>query len=104
MQRFTATARSALIAATGLAALTSIGALSAPAFAEIVEDVKLVTFTLWARQDISGPLRAGNVVKAAVLLNEALAEEAEEEDPAEAGVYRLRLGEVNGARGASDGA
>ncbi len=75
MQRFTATAKSALIAATGLAALTSIGALSAPAFAEVVENVELVTYTLWARQDISGPLRAGNVVKAAGLLNEALAEE-----------------------------
>jgi len=40
----------------------------------------------------------------AAVLYEALAEEAEEEDPAEAGVYRLRLGEVKGARASSDGA
>src|SRR3954451_1044676 len=43
-----------------------------PAFAETVK------FELWSRQDPSGPLRAGNVVKAAERLNKEL--EAEGSD------------------------
>src|ERR687887_707248 len=46
----------------GLAAFTTM-----PVFAE--EKVK---FELWSRQDPSGPLRAGNVVKAAERLNKEL--------------------------------
>lgn len=55
------------LAATAIAAPFLMAA--APATAETV------TLELWARQDNSGPLRAGNVVRAAVLLNAALAAE-----------------------------
>ena len=55
------------------AAFAAVSVMStAPAMAETVE------LELWSRQDPSGPLRAGNVVKAADLLNAAL--EAEGSD------------------------
>src|SRR5215831_16530705 len=52
-----------------LAALAVIG-MSVPALAQ-----NTVKLELWSRQDPSGPLRAGNVVKAAGRLNKELASE-----------------------------
>lgn len=45
----------------------------------------------------------GRLDEAAAIF-ESIAREAEEDDPAEAGVYRLRLGEIKGARAAGSGA
>ncbi len=53
----------------GTAALLAAACLGAPALAETVK------LELWSRQDPSGPLRAGNVVKAADRLNAALKSE-----------------------------
>ena len=47
---------------------TALAALSAPSLVGAEE----VTYTLWSRQDPSGPLRSGNVEKAAEQLNAAL--------------------------------
>ncbi len=55
---------------TGTAAFVTAALLSTPALAQ-----ETVTFELWSRADPSGPLRAGNVVKAAERLNEELAAE-----------------------------
>ena len=56
--------RSLIFAAIGALAL-----VSTPVFAETIN------FELWSRADPSGPLRAGNVVKAADRLNAALKKE-----------------------------
>lgn len=57
----------------GTFALVAAMLAGAPAFAEDV-----VKLELWSRQDPSGPLRPGNVVKAADMLNEALKAEGSE--------------------------
>lgn len=63
--------RSRAIALLGVAlAFGSAGVLASPASAETT-----VKLELWSRQDPSGPLRPGNVVKAAERLNKALATE-----------------------------
>jgi inositol-phosphate transport system substrate-binding protein len=53
----------------GTAALLATAIMGAPAIADTV------TLELWSRADPSGPLRPGNVVKAAERLNEALKKE-----------------------------
>lgn len=58
---------------TMLAVLAAATILTGPALAQ-----EVITYELWSRQDTSGPLRPGNVVKAADLLNAEL--EAEGSD------------------------
>jgi len=59
-----------LFGSAALAASVALPALVGPALAQ-----DTVELTLWSRADNSGPLRAGNIVRAADVLNERLAAE-----------------------------
>ncbi|MCT7378636.1 ABC transporter substrate-binding protein [Chelativorans salis] len=64
------TGTTALVTAALLGGAATGILTAAPALAQ-----ETVQLEIWSRQDVSGPLRAGNVVKAADMLNAALEEE-----------------------------